>query len=84
MHAQLLKTVTLSIGTPLCPYGVAYRRAHGLSFGRTVPFSEVAAVSSTVGTTENRGQVFRLSHFPQGTRLKSFLLEELKAFVACR
>jgi hypothetical protein len=33
------KFVTLSVGTPLCPYGIAYRRAYGLSFRWTVPFS---------------------------------------------
>jgi hypothetical protein len=31
-----LKSVTLSIGTPLCPYPIAYRRAYGLSFRWTV------------------------------------------------
>ena len=30
------KSVTLSIGTPLCPYPIAYRRAYGLSFRWTV------------------------------------------------
>jgi hypothetical protein len=24
-------SVTLSVGTPLCPYGIAYRRVYGLS-----------------------------------------------------
>jgi hypothetical protein len=30
------KSVTLSIGTPLCPYPIAYRRAYGISFRWTV------------------------------------------------
>jgi hypothetical protein len=30
------KSVTLSIGTPLCPYPIAYRRDYGLSFRWTV------------------------------------------------
>jgi hypothetical protein len=30
---------TLSVGTPICPYGIAYRRISGLSFRWTVPFS---------------------------------------------
>jgi hypothetical protein len=34
-----LESVTLSEGTPLCPYGIAYRTAYGLSFRWTVPFS---------------------------------------------
>jgi hypothetical protein len=34
-----LESVTLSVGTPLCPYGIAYGRAYGLSFRWTVPFS---------------------------------------------
>ena len=25
------KSVTSAVGTPLCPYGIAYRRAYGLS-----------------------------------------------------
>jgi hypothetical protein len=38
------ESVTLSVGTPLCPYGIAYhgiayRRSYGLSFRWTVPFS---------------------------------------------
>jgi hypothetical protein len=34
-----LESVTLSVATPLCPYGIAYRRASGLSFRWTVPLS---------------------------------------------
>jgi hypothetical protein len=26
-----VRAVTLSVGTPLCPYGIAYRRVHGWS-----------------------------------------------------
>jgi len=29
-----LVSVTLSVATPLCPSGIAYRRAYGLSLGR--------------------------------------------------
>jgi hypothetical protein len=31
---------TLSVETPLCPYGIVYRRAYGLSCRWTVPFSD--------------------------------------------
>jgi hypothetical protein len=43
-------SVALSVGTPLYPYGIAYRRAYELSFRWTVPFSVGSGCSRTTTT----------------------------------
>jgi len=43
------KSITLSVGTPLGPYDIAYRRAHGLSTrGLFSHFFEVSGVLGAV------------------------------------
>ena len=51
------KSVTLSVATPLCPYGIAYRRAYGLSSRWTVPILQ----RKDTGEGEFPGGMVRLS-----------------------
>jgi hypothetical protein len=63
------KSVTLSSGTPPCPYPIAYRRAYGLSFRWTVlknlrsPLrGSFPIIPPATGGCSNQGQAIRISN----------------------